>query len=295
MYRKVQYFLKAAEKGSFSLAAQELYVSPQGLTKQIGSLENELGGKLFQRSRRGAVLTAFGKYAWQKLETVTRDFENAVSEVREYARNAKERINIGIFTALPRENLVLPIVSYLLASFPDYQIALEMLELSEGLRKFLDGKLDFLLTNTHEQDNWEGYERLSFGTYDARVVVSLVHPWAMLDRVTHEDLRNECFIKMKMEEDHYTVPNEAVFYRNVPCRSVIEASNFETMMVLLGQGAGFAVFPLAFMNMENAQIKSFDYPGETLRFSTALLYDPGNTEKGLMNIVRGLKEQFEPD
>ena len=190
---------------------------------------------------------------------------------------------------------MLPIVSYLLATFPDYQIGLEMLELSEGLRKFLDGKLDFLLTNTHEQDNWEGYERLSFGTYDARVVVSLVHPWAIRDCVTADDLREESFVKMRMQEDHYTVPNEAAFYRNIPCKNVIEASNFETMMVLLGQGAGFAVFPLAFTNMKNAQIKSFDYPGEALRFSTALLYDPRNTDKGLQEIVRGLREQFVPD
>ena len=293
MYQNILYFLKAVEKGSFSLAAQELFLSPQGLTKQIGILENELGGKLFQRSRRGATLTAFGKYAWQKLETVTRDFENAINEVKEYARYDKERINIGIFSALPRENLVLPIVSYLLATFPDYQIVLEMLELSEGLRKFLDGKLDFLLTNSHEQDNWEGYERLCFGTYEAKVVVSLVHPWAIRDEITAEDLKTESFIKMKMDGDHYTVPKEASFYRNIPCKKIIEANNFETMLVLLGQGAGFAVFPLAFTNMEAAQIKSFDYPGEPLRFSTVLLYDASHADQRLLKIIQGLQDQFE--
>lgn len=295
MYQKVQYFLAAADKGSFSLASQELFISPQALTKQIGLLEKELGGTLFYRSRRGAELTPFGKYAWQKLEAVTRDFENAVDEVREYAKNNKEQINIGIFAALPRENLVLPLVSYLLAAFSEHQIVLEMLELSEGLKKFLDGKLDFLLTNTHEQDSWEGYERLCFATYEAKVVVSLVHPWAIREHITPEDLQGERFIKMRMDGDHYTVPKEASFYRNIPCKKVIEASNFETMMVLLRQGAGFAVFPLAFTNMEQAQIKSFDYPGQALRFSTVLLYDPKSAKKGLKEIVRGLREQFDPE
>lgn len=293
MYQRILYFLKAAEKSSFSLAAQELYVSPQALTKQIGILEKELRGELFHRSRRGAELTPFGAFARQKLAPAARELAEAVEEVRSYAENNKERITLGVFSALPREELVLPLVSYLLASFPEYQIGLEMLELSAGLNRFFDGKLDLLLTNTHEQDGWEGYERLSFGTYEARVVVSLVHPWAVRERVGVEDLRQERFIKMEMDGAHYAVPREESFYANIPCKQVITANNFETMMVLLGQGAGFAVFPLAFTNMEAARIRSFDYPGEPLRFSTALLYAPDNPRRGFRRIVEGIREHFE--
>ena len=104
-------------------------------------------------------------------------------------------------SALPRESLVLPFVSYLLASYPDRQIQLEMVELSAGLRKFRDGKLDFLLTNIHEEDDLTGFERLTFGGYDAKVVVSLLHPWAIKDSIGVEDMRKEVFIKMKIEED----------------------------------------------------------------------------------------------
>ncbi|MBR1659781.1 MAG: LysR family transcriptional regulator [Oscillospiraceae bacterium] len=294
MYQRVRYFLKAAETGSFSLAAQALYVSPQALTKQIGVLETEVGGRLFVRTRRGVTLTPFGRCAREKLERALREFDAALRDLRDYAAD-RNQISIGIFSALPRESLVLPMVSYLLAAFPAYQITLEMLELSEGLRKFLDGKLDFLLTNTHEQDDWAGYEKLSFGSYDARVVVSLVHPWAIRESVSREDLAGESFIKMRMDDDHYTVPHEISFYNNIPCRRVIEANNFETMMVLLGQGAGFAVFPLAFTSMDAARIKSFDYPGAPLRFTTALLYDPRRDDEGRRSIVRGLREQFVPE
>ncbi|MBQ9412223.1 MAG: LysR family transcriptional regulator [Oscillospiraceae bacterium] len=295
MLQRIKYFLTAAEKESFSLAAQELYLSPQALTKQMGILERELGGELFTRTRRGAALTPLGRYAWTKLESVVRDFDAAVGDIRAYAQNGRDRLNLGIFSALPRENLVLPLVSYLLSAFPDRQIGLEMLELSDGLRRFLDGKLDLLLTNSHEEDDWEGCRRLVFGTYEARVVVSLLHPWAMRSGITAEDLKSECFIKMRMDDDHYTVPAEASFYRNIPCRKVIEARNFETMLVLLGQAAGFAVFPLAFTNMEEARIKSFPYPGTPLRFSTVLLYRDGSPDKDLAEIVSGLRERFEAE
>ena len=181
MYQRIRYFLKAAETGNLSQAAQQMYISPQGLTKQIDVLESELGGKLFVRSRRGTELTAFGKYAQMCFESVVSDFEKAVQDVRNHAGDSRSSMTVGIFSALPRKELVLPFVSFLLASYPDRQIQLEMVELYAGLRKFLDGKLDFLLTNTHEQDNLAGYERLTFGTYESKVVVSLVHPWTIRD------------------------------------------------------------------------------------------------------------------
>lgn len=294
MYQRIRYFLKAAERGSFSLAAQELFVSPQALTKQIGVLETELGGELFVRSHRGIMLTGFGEYAKRKLERVSGEFDAAIAEVRAYAGSGRERISVGVFSALPRENLVLPLVSFLLAGYPDCRLALEMIQLGEGLQRFLSGELDFLLTNIHEQNDLGTYRRLSFGSYDAKVVVSLVHPWAVREGITAEDLRKEPFIKMRMDEERYTVPGEASFYRNIPCKEVVEVSNFETMMVMLGQGAGFAVFPLAFMNMERAQIKSFDYPaGPPLRFATALLYDPANPRAVIRKVAEELKEQFD--
>lgn len=292
VYQRIRYFLKAAETGNFSQAAQALFISPQGLTKQIGVLESELGGPLFVRSRRGAELTAFGRYAQARLTGVVSDFEKAVQDVRNHAGDARSSITVGIFSALPRHELVLPFVSFLLASYPDRQIQLEMVELSAGLRKFLDGKLDFLLTNTHEQDDLSGYERITFGSYDAKVVVSLVHPWTIRDRIGVEDLRQETFVKLKVEPDHYTVPAEESFYQNVPCKRVLEANNFETMMVLLGQGAGFAVIPLAFTNVDRSQIKVFDYPGRPLRFSTSLLYDPNNPLKDMDRIVREIRENL---
>ena len=292
MYQRIRYFLKAAELENFSLAAQALFISPQGLTKQINVLESELGGQLFTRTRRGAELTPLGKYAQQRLRSVVLDYEKAVQDVRAHAADARESITVGIFSALPRESLVLPFVSYLLASYPERQIQLEMVELSAGLRKFREGKLDFLLTNVHEEDDLTGFERLTFGSYDAKVVVSLLHPWAIRDSISVEDMRKESFIKMKIEDDRYTVPPEESFYRNVPCKRILEANNFETMMVLLGQGAGFAIFPLAFTNMERAQIKAFDYPGRSLRYDTALLFDPNNPIKDMDQIVGEIRDNL---
>ena len=293
MYQRIRYFLKAAETGSFSLAAQSMFISAQALTKQINLLEQELGGKLFERTSHGVVLTGFGQYAQEKLQRVEQEFQDTWEDLREYARNGKEQIRIGIFAALPREQLVSPLVSFLLAAYPERQFNLEMIELDEGRRKVLEGKLDILLTNMHEEDRLDGFTCLAFAEHDARVVVSLAHPWVMKESVTREDLKTESFIKMQMDNDHYTVPWQESFYRNVPCKRILEAKNFETMMVLLQQAAGFAVFPMAFMNMASARVKSFDYPGKKLKFYTALVVREEAAKGRLKDLIADLTEEYE--
>mgnify|MGYP004513576029 CR=1 FL=1 len=50
-------FLCVVEAGSFSKAAEQLYISAPAVIKQINSLETSLGMKLFDRTHRGLVVT----------------------------------------------------------------------------------------------------------------------------------------------------------------------------------------------------------------------------------------------
>lgn len=293
VYQRIRYFLKAAQTGSFSGAAKQVYVSSQALTKQIGLLEEELGGKLFERSPKGASLTRLGEYAYQKFEKIDTDLSDAIEELKIRARDGKERINIGIFSALPQETLVTPLVSFLLASFPNYQIALDLLDLDEGRKLLLDGKIDLLLTNTHEEDDWESNRCLSFGEYEAKVIVSLLHPWAVKDKITTEDMRQQTFLKMRMGHGVYKVPLEQSFYETMPCKNVQRVSNFDTMYALLHQGEAFAVFPMAFTHMDVAKIKCFDFPGRKFRFHTAMIYNPNSSLRGLNEIAERVEEEFD--
>ena len=57
---QVQYVLAVAAAGSFSAAAEELYISQSSLSKQVIALERELGVALFDRSKRQIALTPAG-------------------------------------------------------------------------------------------------------------------------------------------------------------------------------------------------------------------------------------------
>lgn len=293
VYQRIRYFLKAAEESSFSKAAAQMYVSSQALTKQIGLLEEEIGGRLFERSSRGVQLTVLGEEAYRRFQKIDQELNRVVEDLHLCAAESKKRMNLGFFSALPQETLVTPLISFLLGRYPDYQINLNMVELAEGRRLLMQGKLDLLFTNTHEEDDWSGSRCLYMEEHEAKVMVSLYHPWATKQEITAEDMRQETFLKMEMDMDHYRIPAADSFYENIPCKKVQQINNFNTLYALLLQGEAFAVFPRAFAYMEQAKIKCFDFPGKKFRFYMALIYNPQGSRNELQEVVRELTEEFD--
>ncbi|MFN7351834.1 MAG: LysR family transcriptional regulator [Burkholderiales bacterium] len=63
----LEMLLKAAESGSFSVAARELGLTPAAVSKQVGKLERSLGKALVRRSTRHIGLTDAGVYCCKRL------------------------------------------------------------------------------------------------------------------------------------------------------------------------------------------------------------------------------------
>ena len=59
--RQLEYFLAVADEGSFTRAADRLFVTQPGLSQQIATLEKELGGSVFSRLPRAVALTPTGR------------------------------------------------------------------------------------------------------------------------------------------------------------------------------------------------------------------------------------------
>ncbi|HSD79202.1 MAG TPA: LysR family transcriptional regulator [Solirubrobacteraceae bacterium] len=81
--QQLEYFLAAAEHGSFSAAAEQLHLAQPSLSEQVRKLESELGVALFTRVGRGIVLTEAGRELRPHAERTLEEAEVARDSVRD--------------------------------------------------------------------------------------------------------------------------------------------------------------------------------------------------------------------
>ncbi len=73
--RQLSYFLAIARCGSFTSAANTLFVAQPALSVQINKLEGELGCALFDRGARGVRLTPAGEELLERAEPIIASIE----------------------------------------------------------------------------------------------------------------------------------------------------------------------------------------------------------------------------
>ena len=99
-------FICVVEAGSFSKAAEKLYISPPAVIKQINSLENNLGVQLFARTHRGLEVTAAGESLYQDAKYMIGYSREAIDRARAAGNEEDDVIRVGISPMTPPQIFV---------------------------------------------------------------------------------------------------------------------------------------------------------------------------------------------
>lgn len=95
-FRELNYITTIAECGSFTEAANLLYVSQPSLSHMVARVEKRLGVQLFDRSKSPLVPTYAGEVYLRYAEQILASGELMEHELRDIAQNKKGRLRIGI-------------------------------------------------------------------------------------------------------------------------------------------------------------------------------------------------------
>lgn len=96
-------FICVAECGSFTKAAELLYLSPNAVKKRIGSLEESTGINLFERTLKGEKLTFAGKSFYSDAKNMVQSYNNAVERAKRIQESGEDFIKIGIMDTFADE------------------------------------------------------------------------------------------------------------------------------------------------------------------------------------------------
>src|ERR1700755_116306 len=104
--RHLRYFVALADAGSFTHAAQRIFIAQPTLSQQIRRLEEIVGTPLLQRRREGLRLTAAGHVLLDASRNVLALLAHEVSRTRQAAGWGRQRLRMAIPPHLPESMAV---------------------------------------------------------------------------------------------------------------------------------------------------------------------------------------------
>ena len=119
LYEKLNYIIAIAEERNLTQAAKRLYISQPTLTLYLNRLENELGVKLFDRTKSPVTLTDAGAYYLEKMKKIYASEQALRSQIHFIANPPPDAA--GGNRPGTRPPLAPPVSAHLLLHPPGYQ------------------------------------------------------------------------------------------------------------------------------------------------------------------------------
>src|ERR1700683_3213607 len=191
---KLRLFLVGLEEGSPRRAADRLRISQSAITRQMQSLELDLGGRVLERTSAGVRPTNGGHALAERAKTLLSDYDSTMAGVRRLVRGESERLRIGYIASAVQEDLG-PALAVLQRAYP--RLRVKMLDQSPGemIIALRQGKIDLALT-LHGIDllSRDFYAR-KLTTVRSLVALPVSHRLATERRVSLSQLKGETFVR----------------------------------------------------------------------------------------------------
>ncbi|MBP1163256.1 MULTISPECIES: LysR family transcriptional regulator [unclassified Chryseobacterium] len=282
--QQLKYFLALAKELHFWNTSAKMNITQSALSRQIQSLENELGVQLFYRDKRNVKLTPAGKFLQEKWGEELNQIDSFHQLARQIHLGESGTIRIAHPDSI--SSSVLPdFVRKVSAAFPNLNLELVQLT-NEAQEDYLKNfKIDLAFSrdiNSSSVINEKklGYENLSF-------VVPENHQFKTLSDISEETLKVQKFLLTTGDysSSYNLLVQEVIDSYNIKLNSYIRCEFGSTIISMIRNGLGISILPHSYHLHQNAGIRFIPLPFVTDLYIQWRKDDPNPILKNILELV----------
>jgi len=237
--KSIEAFVRLCRDKNMCLAANNLYMTQQGLSRIIKKMEDELGVTLFIRNNRGVEMTQAGKMVLSHAEAILKEYDAVETAIKRSEQQTRGSVNavleLGCLPILTPH----PFLKFM-EDYPFIDLRFEEHRDSKCHQWLLDGKVDIGIVAVSKDE--EHFDALPFFSVQSVIYIPKGHPLAKKKVVTIEDLRG---VKILLcgSTNYYSVMNDcrdAGFEADL----VMSTTDINVTMQCLQSGLGVSPFIL---------------------------------------------------
>lgn len=282
--RHLIYFQAVAEELNYRKAAERLFISQPGLSRQIKQLEELLGVQLFERDKKRVELTSVGAFLKGEVDFVINHLESTRSQLKLIESGKVGELRIGFLGSA--SNQILPdLLSRLNAAEPLITTSLEELSNSVQVEMIQKDKLDL------------GFVRLASVPEDLEIkpvfrdtfslVVPENHPISDQNFRSVSQFSEESFILFSSDYSNYYyeqilgICRDARFSPKIRHKSVHALTIFR----LVENGLGVAIVPTSLKEGYELNVRFMEIQEISQFTELSVIWKPENRNPALMRVL----------
>jgi len=257
--QQIKNFLKLSEELHFWNTANKMHITQSALSRQIQSLEEELGLLLFYRNKRNVKLTPAGEFLRDKW-TVMLD---ELKYIHLFARKISEGETGTIKIAHPdsiSSSLLPELLGLISARLPELKVELVQL-LSENEQEFIkEYKID--LAFTRDRNRLANISSMKIKSDCLALVVPDDHAYATYADIAAEDLRKEKFILPVADgnSSYLSIVQEFFDSMGFTPETFFYSDFGSTILGLVAKGLGLTILPITYEHHQIPGIRFIELP-----------------------------------
>ena len=248
-------FYVVANNLNITKASMELNISQPAISKSIKHLEEQLGGSLFVRTKRGVILTNEGK-----------EFYNYIKQAIEYINNAENKftdlinleagcIKIGISTTLTKEFLM-PYLEKFNSLYPKIDIQIVTNLTTELITKLRNGLIDMIILNLNDKDYGNDIEIIKCRKIQDCFVVGNKYKELASKEISMNDINNYPLILQAKGSSTREFLDNIAISNGITLKPNMELASYSLVVEFtkIGLGIGYATKDYIKDNIKNKNL-----------------------------------------
>jgi DNA-binding transcriptional LysR family regulator len=241
--RRLRVFAEVARQGSFSAAAESLGYTQPAVSRQIATLEAEVGAKLVRRVPQGAVLTDAGRVLLERAESILASLQDAEAELKALAGLEGGRLRFASFASASATIVPLAVTRFR-ERHPAVELKIFMADPLQSLPLIRSGELDIAISHDPLGHEAGGMEVVPLFEDPMYVALPPDHPLADVESLSLSAFSGESWMLATPD----TCPDSRLFLR--ACHAAgfepqvaFQNDDYTAIMGFVAAGVGTALLP----------------------------------------------------
>jgi molybdate transport repressor ModE-like protein len=243
--KRLRVLREVANRGSFSAAAEALYLSQSAVSQQIATLEREVGMTLLERTREGTKPTDAGRVLVEHAEAALARLDEAERELAAIAGLEGGEVQIASFPSASATLLTMA-VSEFVERHPKVRLSVTEAEPEESQPQLRAGEVDLALTFDYPQvpsPEERDVERTLLLTESMHVALPKDHPLADCARVKMAELSEEVWLSGDCPSSCGELVQRACRDAGFDPRVGFESNDYHVLQGFVAAGLGVTLLP----------------------------------------------------